>query len=114
MTINIGLEGLTAWIKSKNITAHSVAVLAIAAATAITTDEQVRSFVMGVFQAHPKILAGITSAAVIILKYSRSSSSAGAVAVAQSIQASPNPPTQAAVTAAQVDTTVPAQPKEIV
>ena len=106
MVINISIDGLLAWFKSKNISAHTIAVLAIAAATAITTDEQVRDFVMSLFQAHPKIFAGITSAAAIILKYSHSSSDAGKVAVAESIMASPNPPTATAIQAAQSDPTL--------
>ena len=113
MTINLSFAGLIAWFKSKNITAHSIAVIAIAAATAITTDEQVRSFVTGMFQNHPKIFTGIMSAAAIILKYSHSSSAAGTVANAQSIEASPKPPTPAAVQAAQTDPTLPVEPAKL-
>ena len=110
MTVNISMEGLSAWFRSKNITAHTVAVAAIAAATAITTDEQVRSFLVGVFQQHPKIASAIIGAAVIILKYSHSSSPAGTVANAESVLAAPNPPTATAVQAAQTDPTLPAGP----
>ena len=110
MIINISADGLGAWIKSKNITAHTVAVAAVTAATIITTDEQVRSFLVGVFQLHPKIVSGITSLAVIILKYGHSSSPAGVVANAKSDLASPTPPTQAAVQAAQTDPRSPAEP----
>lgn len=102
MAINISFAGLVAWFRSKNITAHSVAVLAIGAATLYTTDEQFRDFVISAFQNHPKILADITFAVGIILKYSHSSSNAGTVANAITIQSSPNPPTATAVQAAQV------------
>ena len=65
---------------------------------------------MSSFQLHPKIVSGITGLAVIILKYGHSSSPAGVVANAQSVLASPNPPTQAAVQAAQTDPQLPAGP----
>ncbi len=110
MVINISMDGLAAWFKSKNWTAHTVAVAAIGVATAITTDETVRSFLVGVFQLHPKIVAGITGAAVLVLKYSHSSSPAGTVANAESVLAAPNPPTATAIQAAQTDPTLPAGP----
>ena len=110
MVINISADGLAAWVRSKNITAHTIAVAAVAIATAITTDETVRSFLVGVFQQHPKIVSGVTGLAVIILKYGHSSSNAGVVANAQSILAAPNPPTEAAVQAAQTDPSLPGGP----
>ena len=100
MTVNISFAGLKAWLISKNWTAHSVAVLAIGAATAITTDEQVRSLLVGIFANHPKISTGILTAAGIILKYSHSSSQAGTVATAENIMSAPNPPAPAAIAAA--------------
>jgi hypothetical protein len=50
--------------------------------------------------AHPKIVADIGALVVLILKYSRSSSSAGTVSQARVIADSPNPPTKAEVNAA--------------
>jgi len=100
MSININIDSVVAWFKSKNVTAHSIAAVAILAATAITTDQQLRDFVLGFFTAHPKIGTGILTAAGIILKYSHSSSDAGAVAAAEKVLSSPNPPTPAAVAAA--------------
>jgi len=96
------MNNLLAWLKSKNITAHSIAVAAVALATLYTTDEQFRDFVISAFQNHPKIMADITFAVGIILKYSHSSSDAGSVAIAEKVLASPNPPTPAAVEAAKV------------
>ena len=55
MTINISFAGIQAWLRSKNWTAHTVAIAAVAAATAVTTDQQVRDFVLGIFQAHPAV-----------------------------------------------------------
>jgi hypothetical protein len=94
------IASITSWVRSKNITSHSVAVAAVAFATLYTTDDQFRNFVIAAFQNHPKILADITLAAGIILKYMHSSSPAGTVASAQVIEAAPNPPTRAAVNAA--------------
>ena len=110
MTFNISFAGLAAWFKSKNITAHTIAAVAILAATAITTDETVRNFVLGFFQTHPKIGTGIITVAGIILKYSHSSSDAGTVAAAERVLSSPNPPTQAAVAAATPPPAVPTVP----
>ena len=94
---------IKAWFRSKNITSHSVAVAAVAFATLYTTDDQFRNFVIALFQNHPKILADISLAAGVILKYMHSSSPAGTVGAAQAIQASNNPQTQKEVDAA--DTT---------
>jgi hypothetical protein len=68
-----------AWLKSRNITSHTVAVALIALAGLITSDEQVRTFLLQSLSAHPKIAADIILAAGIILKYSRGSSPVGAV-----------------------------------
>ena len=94
---------IVAWFRSKNVTSHSIAVAAVAIATLYSTDDQFRNFVIALFQNHPKILADITLAVGIILKYMHSSSPAGTVASAQGVMDAPNPPTQAAVNAA--DTT---------
>jgi hypothetical protein len=107
MSININFDSLVAWLKSKNITAHSIAVGAIALATLYTTDQQVRDFVLALVKDHPKIAADISLAVAVILKYSHSSSDAGTVANAKVIEASPNPPTATAVEAA---TPKPTQP----
>jgi len=95
------MPDLMKWLRSKSITSHSVAAALVLAATVITSDQQVRDFVLGLFQAHPKIATAIVSLAAIILKYSHSSSPAGAIAQAQTIEATPNAPTQAAVDAAK-------------
>lgn len=102
MSINVNLAGLVAWLRSKNITAHSIAVGAIAFATLYTTDQQFRDFILTLVKDHPKIAADLAMGVGIILKYSHSSSDAGTVANAQTIQESPNPPTATAVQAAQI------------
>ncbi len=96
------MDKLIAWAKSKNITAHSIAVAAIGLATLYTTDQDFRDFILGLVKDHPKISADIALAVGMVLKYSHSSSAAGTVAKAEQVMASPNPPTPAAIEAAQV------------
>jgi hypothetical protein len=98
--MNALIAQFVSWVKSKNITAHSVAVAAIAFATLYTSDEQFRDLVLSLVGAHPKIIADIGLAVGIILKYTRSSSAAGTVSQARVIADSPNPPTKAEVNAA--------------
>ena len=82
---------ILAWIRSKNVTAHSVAAIGILIATVITSDQTVRDFVMQLFHNHPAMGTDILVLAGIILKYSHSSSAAGKVAVAKAILDSPDP-----------------------
>jgi hypothetical protein len=78
---------LVAWLKDHSITSHSVAVGLVSAATLIASDEQVRSFLVGLFSAHPKIATSIIALSGIILKYSRSTTTSGAAAnVAQDVK----------------------------
>jgi hypothetical protein len=100
----MNVDTLVAWFKSKNITAHSIAAAAVAFATLYTTDQQFRDFVLTLVQSHPKITADLGLAVGIILKYSHSSSPAGAVAAAEVIEASPKAPSPAAVEAAKTST----------
>jgi hypothetical protein len=97
----MNLATISAWLKSKNITAHSVAVGVIFVATAIVSDQDVRDYILKLFQNHPKIGTEIVALAAIILKYSNSRSPAGVMAASQVIEASPAPPTQAAIQAAK-------------
>ena len=73
------MNAIAAFLKSRNITSHSIAVVLLAAATAITADEQVRSFLLQILVAHPKLAADILLLAGIVFKYSRGSSPVGAV-----------------------------------
>lgn len=108
--MNAIIANFVAWFKSKNITAHSVAAAALAFATIYSTDGQFRDFVLSMVGAHPKIVADIGIAVGIILKYSQSTSNAGTVAKAKVIEASPNPPTPAEVTAATLPLGTPKPP----
>ena len=87
------IEWLTAWAKSRNITSHSVAVAAIIVATIVSKDQQARDFVLGLFQAHPKIGTYLVALAMLIAKYAPATSAAGSVVRAQAVMASPQAPT---------------------
>jgi hypothetical protein len=64
------MNTILAWLKSRNITSHTITAFLVAAAGLIVGDQQVRSFLMSTFSAHPKIAAEIVAAAGIILGYS--------------------------------------------
>jgi len=96
----MNIASISAWLKSKSITSHTVAAALVLFATAYTTDQQLRDFIIKLFQNHPTIPADILMACGIILKYTRSSSPAGTVALSQVIEASPQAPTPAAIAAA--------------
>jgi len=66
------MSAFLAWLKTKNINSHAVAAVIVAMATALVTDQQVRDFVISLFQTHPKIVSILISAAGIIFKYSHS------------------------------------------
>ena len=65
------------WIKSRNITSHAVAGVITTVALAYVSDEQVRSFVVTLLTNHPTVLAGITWAFILWLKYSSAHSAVG-------------------------------------
>ena len=94
------MNALLAWLRSKNITSHTIAAALAVIAGLIVKDEQVRDFLISSLVAHPKIAAGIVSAAGIWFKYSHSSSPAGAVAQAKQVLTSPDAPTSSQVDAA--------------
>lgn len=94
------MNTILAWFKSKSISTHSFAVVAILIAGLITGDPQVRDFVTALFQAHPTLGADIVLLAALIAKYTQSSSPAGTIATARQIIAAPDTPTQKEVDAA--------------
>lgn len=89
---------IATWLRSKNITSHTVAAFALSAAALITTNQQVQQFVLALFKAHPAVGADIVLLAGIILKYSHSSSDEGTLATAQTIKVS-----RGDLTAADID-----------
>jgi len=72
------IQSISEFFKSKNITSHTVVVLIVAAATAVSTDQQVRDWLIKSLQAHPVLLSDVLGLAGIIMKYSRDSSTRGA------------------------------------
>ena len=96
------MQVIVAWLKSKNITAHTVCAVLIAAAGIIASDSQVQDFLGNLLKAHPAAAAQIVALAVIVAKYSHSSSPAGRMATARAIAANGNTPTAAQVDAADV------------
>ena len=95
------MNSIAAWFRSKNITTHTVGAAVFGLAGIIATDRQVQQYVVQLFVAHPALAAQIIGGAVIIAKYSHSSSPAGTLATARAINDSPNAPTRAQVDAAQ-------------
>jgi hypothetical protein len=93
------MKDLVAWLKSRNISSHSIAVGAVALCSLIMTDETIRNFVLNLFAEHPKIGTAIVTIAGIILKYSPARTPAAIVGEAQKIVAAPNPPNQTEVNA---------------
>jgi hypothetical protein len=89
-----------AWLRSKNITTHTVAALALAAAGAITFDPQVQQILVALLKGHPTLVADIVLIAGVIAKYSQSSSPSGTLANARAVKDAPNAPTSAQVDAA--------------
>ncbi len=94
------MQTLLAWLRSKNWTAHTVFVLAVTAAGIITGDPDVQQLLVTLLKAHPVAASNIILLACVIAKYTHSSSPAGTMATARTIQAAPNTPTTAQVNAA--------------
>ena len=94
------MNTIAAWFRSKNITTHTIAAFLLAAAGLIATDQQVQDFIVQLFKAHPALGSEIVAVALIIAKYSHSSSPAGAVAQSRAILANGNAPTTKQVDAA--------------
>lgn len=101
------METIRAWLYSRNITSHTIAIVIVSAATLYTTDQQVRDFTIQLFHNHPTIPADLLALAGIVMKYSSAHSPAGVVAEAKAVMNSPNPPTSAAVNAATIPPVLP-------
>jgi hypothetical protein len=94
------MTALLAWLKSKNWSTHAIGISLASIATVIVSDQQAQQFLINLFNTHPAIATQIIALAGIIAAYKRSSSKAGTVAQANTIMASPNPPTASQVQAA--------------
>jgi hypothetical protein len=101
--MNIG-----AWFRSKNITTHTVGAVIVAAAFAYDGSPALRDYIGTLFTGYPVVVthlgvlaANIVGAVTLWRNYSHSSSAAGTLATARTINALPDAPTSAQVDAAQ-------------
>lgn len=83
------MNAIKAWLKSRNVTSHTIAGFAAGAFALYTSDQQFRDFVLSNFEHHPKILAGIATVAGIYFKYSGAHSPAGVIEEAKEVQRVP-------------------------
>lgn len=92
---------LLAWLRSKSITAHAVALAALTLASVVAADPQLQQWLKQVCGPHVGLATELIGFCVIVAKYSHSSSAAGKVAAADVIMAGQNPPTAEAIAAAR-------------
>src|SRR3569833_3901306 len=64
------MDWVVKWLRSRNITSHTVAGVITLIAFTYISDTEVRSYVTELLQNHPKIIAFITWVFVMWLKYS--------------------------------------------
>jgi len=96
------MNTISAWFRSKNITTHTIAIVVLSVAGFIAADPQAQALITQTLAAHPAAASEIVGLALIIAKYSHSSSPAGTVATSRNILANGNAPTAAQVDAADV------------
>jgi hypothetical protein len=101
------MNSLLAWLKSKNVTTHTVGLAIIAFAVAYDSDKSLQNYISSIFVGHEavvttlgKVCANIVMGVTVWRNYSHSTSPAGAVARAKSVLDSPDAPTAKAVDAA--------------
>ena|SRR3569833_147130 len=71
------MDWVVKWLRSRNITSHTVAGVITLIAFTYISDTEVRSYVTELLQNHPKIIAFITWVFVMWLKYSNAHSPIG-------------------------------------
>lgn len=101
------LDKFLAWLKSKNITTHTVGAAIIAFASVYDTVPEVRNYIGQLFVGYPvvvtkfgELMLNISAAAALWRNYAHSTSAAGAMARANAIKDAPDTPTSAQVDAA--------------
>ena len=101
------MSGFLAWLKSKNLTTHSVGLAIIGFAVAYDSTPALQNYISSIFVGHEavvttlgKICTNIVAGVTLWRNYSHSTSPAGAVARAKSVLDSPDAPTAKAVDAA--------------
>ena len=101
------MNNFIAWLRSKNVTTHTIGVAIITFAFAYDSYAPLRDYIGTIFTGYPVVVtrigelaANIVAGVTLWRNYSHSSSPAGTLATARTIQASPDAPTAAAVDAA--------------
>ena len=91
------MNAIVTWLRSRNITAHSITAASIALAGLIVSDEKVRTFILNLFVQHPKWGSAIVLIAGIIVNNSNPQTAAAKVATAKQVLAQPDAPSAKAV-----------------
>jgi hypothetical protein len=101
------MQTILAWLKSKNITTHTVGGFIIAFAVAYNSSPQLRDYIGTLFTGFPVVVsklgilcADIAAGVALWRNYAHSGSDAGVLARAREIQSKPDAPTAAQVDAA--------------
>ena len=96
-----------AWMRSKNLTTHTVGAAIVGFAVVYNSSPDVRNYIGTLLAGYPVVVtkigivtADIVAAVMLWAKYSHSSSAAGILANARSVNDSPNAPTLDKVNAA--------------
>ena len=99
----------SAWAKSKNLTTHTIGAAIITFALTYDSSPPLRNYIGTLLTGYPVVVgkigvlcANIGAGVALWLKFSHSSSSAGTLAKANAILASPNPPTSEQINAATI------------
>ena len=107
----IAWNKLVAWMKSKNITVHTLGLGIVGFAAAYDSSPDLRNYIGTVFTGYPVVVtrlgeltANIVAGVTLWRNYAHSSSPAGIVAASRDVLDSPNPPTAAQIDAADVKT----------
>ena len=100
-------DQFVAWMRSKNITTHSVGAAIVAAAFAYDRSPQLRDYIGTLLVGYPVVVtkigvlaANIVGGVILWRNYSHSSNAAGILACARTVNDGPNTPTTAQIDAA--------------
>jgi hypothetical protein len=101
------MNAIKAWLKSKNITTHTVGMAIVAFAVAYNSSTALRDYIATLLAGYPVVVTkigmlttDIVAGVTLWRNYSHSSSPAGTLATARAIQAAPDAPTSSQVDAA--------------
>jgi hypothetical protein len=72
------MNSILAWIKSKNLSSHTVLIGATSLAVLISTDQQVQTLIVSTLKSHPALASDIILLATVLAKFSHSTKQADA------------------------------------